>query len=237
MGLFFFPSRVATTAPGPSFRFPRPDQRVTINGRTGSGKTVAGAWLLSEAPFDRMPYVIIDTKAERLFRDTPRIKEIDFSEMPKTPGVFRLTVLPHELGRLDAWLWKAWGRGSIGVFIDEGYQMPDTDVFRTLLTTGRSRLVPVITLSQRPSWVPRFVFSEADFYGCFHLNDKRDRATVAAFTPLDHPAWNLDERLPPFNWRWYDIGQDFSSKMSPVPDPPEIQERFDERLKPKRKII
>jgi hypothetical protein len=220
------------------FRLPALDQRVTINGRTGSGKTVFGAWLLSEAEFDKQPFVIVDFKNEKLFNAVDRIRDLDFNEMPKHPGVYKLHVEEGEDDRLNGFLSALWRRGKIGVFIDEGHLMPEDELpYRKLLVTGRSRGIPVYTLTQRPVWVSRYAFSEADYYSLFSLHDKRDRDTVRNFTPDDHPEWKTETRLPPYHSRWYDAGADYSAIMKPAPHPDKIVARFNARLKPKQKWV
>lgn len=219
------------------FRFPTLSDRVTINGRTGSGKSVAGAWLLSEADFHKQPFIIVDMKREKLFAAVERIIPIDLTDkLPTAPGVYILRPFPHETEEMKQWLWKVWHQTHVGLFFDEGYLIPDSDIFRTLLTTGRSLQIPVYTLSQRPLHLPRYVFTEADFYMAFHLNDKRDRDVVRGFTP-ENADWDTTRRLKPFHSRWYDISQDFTAIMRPVPSPDQIINRFDMRLTPRRKFI
>jgi hypothetical protein len=227
-------------APQPSapfFRLPNVRQRVSIFGRTGSGKTQFGAWMLSYAPFDVQPYVIVDSKGDDLLNATDRIKEISLKELPKFPGLYIVKPSPEDDSALEAWLRSVWKRGRMGVYIDEAYSIPAqsglTGAYRALLTQGRSKYIPVISLSQRPAWVSRFVFTEADFYAAFHLNDARDRATVNAFLPPDA----LSERSPPYHSFWYDVGQDFGALLRPVPDADSILDRIETRLAPRRKVL
>jgi hypothetical protein len=224
---------------GPRFGFPTLSDRVTINGATGSGKTVAGAWLLSEARFDLQPFVIVNFKREKLFHAIERAIKIGYSDpIPTQPGLYHIEPLATELDKLEDWLWRVWHHGKVGLFIDEGYLMPDNSAaFKAILTTGRSLFIPVYTLSQRPVKLPRFTLSETSFYMSFRLQDRRDRKVVEEFTPEDHPIWRSDERLPEYHSRWYDVGQDFSCVLGPVPDMAKILERFDMRLAPKRKMI
>ena len=223
--------------PPPSpWRWPSLSDRVTINGRTGSGKTVFGTWLLSNARFDLQPFVILNLKREELFRQIRRAIPIDISEgVPKKPGLYHAEPLPTEPDAIERWLWGVWNNGKTGLFIDEGYLMPDFGALKAILTTGRSLQIPVYTLSQRPVRLPRFVVSEADFYAMFHLNDDRDRKTVSEFTPKDHDVWaDMERRLPPYQSRWYDVSQDFSCFLKPAPKIEAILERFEKRLTPRQ---
>ncbi|MGI0012112.1 MAG: hypothetical protein ACREBU_01520 [Nitrososphaera sp.] len=215
---------------------PGTQDRITINGRTGSGKTQAGAWFLAIAPFHVQPYTIIDYKREALFDGCDRIREISLNDIPKEPGVFRVKPLPSQVKEVEDWLWRIWERGYSGLFIDEGYLLPDKEAFTAILTTGRSKHIPVYTLSQRPVYLPRFVFSEADYYMCFHLNDIRDHKTVKQFVP-DNDFWDLTKRLPKYNSRWYSVSTDESFQMRPVPDAVTIMQKFKQRLEPSRKWI
>lgn len=199
---------------------------------------MSGAWLLSEADFHKQPFVIINFKREPLFRAISRAVQIDFSDkIPTKPGIYHFEPLTTELDKLEDWLWRVWRQGSVGLFIDEGYMMPENSAaFRTILTTGRSLKIPVYTLSQRPVRLPRFTLSETNFYQSFRLQDRRDRKTVEEFTP-ENLIWRSNERLPEYNSRWYDVAQDLSLLMRPVPRLDRILERFDERLTPRKTLI
>lgn len=235
--IFDKPQRPPPSKAAGVWRFPSLSDRMTINGRTGSGKTVAGAWLLSEAPFDKIPYIIVDCKGEKLFSKIQRIKTLDINEaIPDAPGLYITRPLPHQKSEVTDFLWRVWGKQNTGLLFDEGYLIPDSDSLSAIYTTGRSRNIPVFTLSQRPSWVSRFAFSEADFYQTFHLNDKRDHKTVSLFTP-DNSVWDFERRLPKWHSRWYDVAGDGSAILGPVPDMPTILRRFDVRLTPKRRFL
>lgn len=220
-------------------RLPGITHRTAIVGRTGSGKTRFGAWLLSLSPFNKIPYVIIDHKREGLFEGIDRIKEIDYSELPKQPGLYLLQPdTRHEThdADLDKWILNALDREKIGLYIDEGYSIrPQSRALRTVLTQGRSKKVPVITLSQRPSQISRFVFTEADFFAFFQLSIEDDRKTAQSFAPRNRI--NLDVPVPPYHSYWYDVARDKVDVFGPVPDDLEIIDRIDARLTPKRKVF
>lgn len=220
-------------AKGAKFRLPTNRQRVAVMGRTGSGKTQFAAWLLSEAPFDKQPYVIIDYKGDELLNTIDRSKEIGLNEVPKSPGLYIVHPRPDESEQVEAWLWKIWERENIGIYADEAYVLPDKGALQAVLTQGRSKHIPAIVLTQRPTWISRFVFSEADYYAVFHLNDLRDRQTVSAFMP----PGSLNERQAPYHSRWYDVGGDTLFSLLPAPDAGAILDRIDSRLSPRvRKI-
>jgi hypothetical protein len=218
------------------FRLPNETQRLAVLGRTGSGKSQLGVWALSMSPFDRQPYTVIDWKGEQLIADSDRIREIKLGEVPKQPGLYVVRPLPGDEDKLEAWLWKLWSAERQGLYIDEGYSIsPRSPALQAILTQGRSKRLPVIALSQRPSWISRFILSEADFFAVFQLNDKNDRQRIQALTPKER--MNVDERLEPYHCNWYDVGQDEVFKMKPVPDAQTILDRIDTRLSPKRKAM
>jgi len=200
------------------FHWPNHTQRVTIVGRNGSGKSMFGAWLLSEcADFDKRPWIVIDYKYETLFRD-PRVKHLfheikPSSRIPRRAGLYIVHPRPDEGEEMEQFLWRIWERGRTGIVVDEGYMLPDHSAFQALLTQGRSKHIPMYILSQRPVEMNRFVFSEANFFSLFNLNDRRDWETVERFTN------NIDGklRLPPYHSWWYDTAQDATFRMAPVP--------------------
>lgn len=219
------------------FRLPNISQRTAIIGRTGSGKTRLGWKLLSLAPFDQIPYVLVDYKREGLFTTVDRIREISSREVPKQPGLY--IIRPHvgDEDEMEKWLWKLWDRESCGLYIDEGYMLPQNPrgAFTAILTQGRSKHIPVYCLTQRPSWISRFVFSEADYYAVMQLNDERDAKTVQAFIKRDKA--DVTRELPDYHAYWYDVAKRQAYVFKPVEDETIISERIAKRLAPKRKEI
>jgi hypothetical protein len=221
-----------------AFRLPSNKQRVAVMGRTGSGKTQFGAWLLSQAGFDRQPYIIVDYKIDELLNASDRIQEIGLNEVPRKPGLYIIHPLPSEGEEVDAWLWKIWERERVGLYIDEGYRVPTDGAFDAIMQTGRSKHIPAIILTQRPTWISRFVFSEADFYVAFHLQDLRDRVTAQQFMPAGTLLRGKEiVRIPEFHSKWYDVGSDRLFTLKPVPDAETILDVIDTRLSPKRRTI
>lgn len=221
-----------------SVRFPNNKQRLTIVGRTGSGKTVAANWHLSTRDFDVRPWVIYDFKGDQLINSIDRAEYVDTDFVPgkKHKGLFIVQPLPHELEQVDAQLWKIWERENVGVYVDEGYMFNEGNrpikSYETLLVQGRSKRIPMISLSQRPSWVSRFCFSEADFFQLFFLTDKRDRKTVEAFIP-----YGLDYDLPEYHSYYYDVAKKQLNIFKPVPSEDVILETIDAKLKKHRTFI
>lgn len=170
---------------------PGPSDRTIIVGQTGSGKTVFGVWLLSLQNIHAQPWVIIDYKRERLFRQLGRHAYRSIltpsSAAPVKPGLHLIQPFESDDEAMDDFLWRVWRRGGIGLFIDEGMMIPAGrgSAMRAILTQGRSKRIPIIALSQRPVEIDRFFFSESQFFAEFFLVDREDRKTVARYTPIE----------------------------------------------------
>ena len=214
-------------------RFPSDTQRHAIIGSTGSGKTQAGLWHLSNRNFHMMPWLIYNWKGDESIDAIPGAFEIGLNEVPDGRGVYIVRPLPHEEDEVEAQMWKIWERGNTGLFIDEGYMIPrNQKAFRALLTQGRSKRVPMIVLSQRPTWMDRFVFTESEFVQVFRLQHVDDLKSVQKFVPA-----NLQERLPEYHSYYYDVGQNKTAKMGPVPEINHIHATFARRLGQQRKVV
>jgi hypothetical protein len=216
------------------YRLPGLSHRHTIIGRTGSGKTQLGAWALSHSPFDVQPYVVIDYKHDVLLNACPHIEEIGLGEVPTHPGLY----IVHPTAQTDneaveSWLWRVHQRENVGLYVDEGYMLPDFGALRAILTQGRSKRIPLTILTQRPVWVTRFAISEADFYTVFALNSSRDKKIVEDFLPRKA----LDGEVPQYHSRWYDVARNRLLTLKPVPRAEEIVERLTDRLKPRRRKL
>lgn len=188
------------------FRTPSKHDRIVIIGKTGTGKTIAGLWHLSLFD-DSIPWVLFDYKLDshiaslNLPQWNGNVKRLDgFQVIHPLPG-----------DDVQPLLWSLWQRGNVGIFIDESYMMPNCDAMNAILTQGRSKSIPVIACTQRPVFLPRFYFSEADFVQIFWLNDLRDRKTVESLLP------SPIERLPKYESTYYDVARDEVTVLSRCP--------------------
>lgn len=196
--------------------FPKPNDRTVILGRTGSGKTVAAVWHLSNADFFRKPWIVFDYKGDGLIAKIPTTPlDVNNLRVPSEPGIYRIQPLAVvDDDKIESFLWEVLRRGNVGLYVDEGYMLPNNGrsmAYRAIQTQGRSKNIGTITLSQRPVWVDRFILSEADFYQVFHLNDKRDRQTIGSFLPE-----NYGDLLAPFHSAYYDVKKNDFVTMLPV---------------------
>jgi hypothetical protein len=211
------------------FGIPDIDKRTTICGRTGSGKSQAGAYILSQSRFDVIPYVVLDFKREAIFSETPGIRVLslekpDYRELNQ-PGVFMVRPTLTQENELEDFLWQLWDRENVGLFVDEGYMIGKSKAYVACLTQGRSKHIPVITLTQRPRFISPFAFSEADYLMIFQLTKPEDKKTVQDYVDQD-----ISERLPPHWSYWYDVGKDQLAVLRPVPSRDFIIRTLGERL-------
>lgn len=213
-------------------RLPDDSHRLTIMGRTGSGKTVAGIWHLSKRNYRRMPWIIFDWKRDGLIAKLPATEIKAPYNLPTKPGLYIVRPDPHQDEEMEALLWRIRWATNIGIYVDEGYMLPDggkSEAFRAILTQGRSLNIPTIVLSQRPVWLSRFVLSEANFLQVFWMNDIRDRKTLTAIMPD-----KVLSRLPEYHSFYYDVGGDELVTLAPVPKESEILAGFADLRQKKR---
>jgi DNA helicase HerA-like ATPase len=212
-------------------RLPGPTHKTAIVGRTGSGKTVAAVWHLSNADFDERPWVILDYKNDEVINAIERAEPLAYDELPEYPGIYILKVIPGDEEKISDWFRSVWERENMGVFIDEGYMIdPRDDWFNACLTQGRSKKISMIILSQRPVWLSRFVFSEADFFQVFDLTHSKDMDKVREYI-RDDDTYQLDKPLEPFHSYYYDVGRRQLKTFGPVPEAAELLALIDARLR------
>jgi hypothetical protein len=214
-------------------RYPDDTNRHVIIGATGSGKTQAAVHFLSWRSYTQNPWVIYNFKSDELIDGIPYARHIGVEEVPVRPGVYVTHPHPDEQDAVEQQMWAIWERGNTGVYVDEGYMIGRNNrAFRSLLTQGRSKRVPMMVLSQRPLWMDRFVFSESEYVQAFRLRHKEDRKHAQAFIEGD-----ISRRLPEFHSYYYDVGLNRMHYLKPVPDIQTIYSTFERRLAPQAKVV
>lgn len=222
-------------APKSNVRFPGPSNRTTVIGRTGSGKSHFAAWLLSIQNFDAMPWVIIDFKDEHtdIINKIDRITPIGFDDVPDRPGLYILKPMSSDSDEIEQWLWKVFQHGNIGLFFDEVFPLgQNNEAFNTILMQGRSRMIPVIVCTQRPTNISVYCFSEASFYFVFDLTKKRDRQTISHEIGIPQ-----NYQLPEYHSYYYDVGKKASNRLAPAPAEGAILAAIEKRLPQQRRIL
>jgi DNA helicase HerA-like ATPase len=215
------------------FHLPAVNHRTLIAGRTGSGKTQLGAWLLSKMPLDEMPFIIVDYKRDALLNASSRIKQIGYNDLPKYPGLYILHPDPSHVDPMERWLLNVWRKGNVGLYFDEIYMVPDKAGLSAILTQGRAKRIPAIVVTQRPAWLSRFAFSETDHVAVFHLNDSEDRKKIGRLLP----EGAADAVPPQYHSIWYDVTRHKLFHLQPVPDGSSILADIETKLTPRRRVI
>jgi len=193
---------------------------------TGSGKTIAGLWHLQRRNFTTKRWEILDFKRDVSIAKIPRLEELDIrSSVTKHPGLYVRRPNPSEIEWVEDYLWKLWEKGNVGLMIDEGYMVPrHSAALRSLLTQGRSLKVPMINLTQRPSWISPFLMSESDFHQVFFMQNPADLERIDEWIPGEKPL------AKNYHSYYYDVSGNTLDYLAPVPPEHEILDRFDAKM-------
>jgi GTPase SAR1 family protein len=202
-------------------RRPGVEHRLLAVGSTGSGKTTALVYHLSNAPFDQMPYTIIDSKREKEFQDIPHAIVLDHGDVPRTmPGLYIFRIDPgnkEDLEALDDYFAGVHRRGNHGLLVDEGYSVYPSrkrGPLTNILTQGRSLHIPVLMGSQRPANIGVEALSEATFFQVYNLTRPDDRKTMQEYIPASDYDFNVD--LPMFHSVYRDAAERITRTLPPT---------------------
>jgi hypothetical protein len=213
---------------------PTHDKRTCVIGSTGSGKTQFAVWLLSTRDFHLRPWIIFDFKGDQLIEELGAEEISIYSDVPSRPGLYVVRPIPErdDQGVIN-FLWKVWAREYVGIYVDEGYMLGNRNpALNACLTQGRSKRVEMIVLSQRPVWMSKFVFSEANFFAVLNLTLADDRKYVQSYVGSSPVSL-----LPRYHSLWYSADEQVGVILKPVPDRATLLETFERRLEKRRKVI
>ena len=168
-----------------------------------------------QGPWRGMPVTIVDPKHSKL------IAKLDAQELkitakpPKEPGLYVIRPLPgDDDAALQEYLLRVWEQENHGTYYDEILDLgPRNRAFRRLLSQGREKRCPMIYCTQRPSWVDRYSFSEAEYIGVFDLSLDDDIITANKFAP-----GYRETDLQPFSCYWYSVQEKRGVILRPCPE-------------------
>ncbi len=205
---------------------PRPDngERFIVAGRTGSGKSTLACWLLERAPQN---WIILNPKHTAAYRNLPGVVVLNkFDARTVRKELLRNKYVSLHLSGYQAdadymdsiitWLHTSFR--NIGCCADELYTLHSGSGkagagLTGWLTRGRELKQSFIGLTQRPVWVSRFCFSEADCIIGMDLALEADRNTLFKHTGQDP----FLDRVLDHRWLCYDVAGDRLVKYGPVP--------------------
>lgn len=203
-----------------------PGKRAILAGRTGSGKSTLAQFLMRQSGGH---WIIINPKWTAAFDNLPRankiigIKTKEIQKSVFSEGKFDYTIInpkkneisPEILDLLIEWIHDNFTH--VGVYVDELYSVHTNGRAGPgligLLTRGRELGQTFLGATQRPAYLSKFIFSEAEYICGMSLNLKDDRVRMYEFT--GHPAFEV--KLPEYEWLWYDVNADEVSKWGAVP--------------------
>lgn len=207
----------------PSHPVINPGKRAIAAGRTGSGKSTLAKWLLQVSPGH---WIILNPKNTRAYDTLPdsnTVEGIDIKKIRESVDEFRFTIVTPKANQLDPDVldmfinWIISDYTNIGVCIDELYAVHKNGQAGPglvgLLTRGRELKQSFFGLTQRPAWLSKFLFSEADYIIGMSLNLEADRKRMFEFTGKKA----FLEKQPERDWLWYDVGADKLRSFNPVP--------------------
>lgn len=205
---------------------PRPDagQRFVVAGRTGSGKSTLACWMLKRSP---QTWIILNPKHTEAFKHLPEVvtlKKWDEKQLRKELQRTKYVSLNFSGDQATADYMDgiiSWAHDSfsdIGVCADELYTIHSGSGkagpgLTAWLTRGRERKQSFVGLTQRPVWVSRFCFSEADCISAMDLTMEADRNTLYEHTGQE----DFLDRVLDHRWLCYDVAGDRLVKYGPVP--------------------
>jgi hypothetical protein len=199
-------------------------QRVTVAGRTGSGKTTLACYLMERSPqtwvvmnpkhtagYKFLPGIVVLNKYDekQLKREMERAKYVALNLSGDQASAEYMDAITERLHHSFR---------NLGLCFDELYTAHTGSGkagpgLTGWLTRGRELRQSFLGLTQRPVWVSRFCFSEADCIISMDLTLEADRRVLYEHTGQE-PF--LDRQLN-HKWLSYDVSEDRLDLYGPVP--------------------
>jgi DNA helicase HerA-like ATPase len=214
-------------------RLPNDTEHVAIAGRTGSGKTVGALNMLSMRNMDDMAWIIIDHKRDEQIAKLPAEKLNPNTRFLPSSGlhVIHTEINKNSREEIEGFLERAFQRGKIGIYVDEGHLLGPSDAIRTILVAGRSKRVPLMWTSQRAQHIDPFIWSQATFYRVFDLQSPLDIKRFNENFPI---RWKKPERY--HSW-YYDVAEGKVFIMQPSEPMGVTENRLDLKLRKQFKAV
>lgn len=200
-----------------------PGSRALGAGRTGSGKSTWGKWMLQRSP---LSWVILNPKHTAAYKDLPEsvtIKSLNMRDVEKALSRNQYVIVNPESAdaspdSMDDFVMALHNSFShVGLCCDELYSLHKGGVAGQgligYLTRGRELKQSFLGLTQRPAWLSQFLFSESDYICGMALALEKDRKRMVEMTGKNE----FLARVPPRNWLWYDVAAESLAYYGPVP--------------------
>lgn len=200
-----------------------PGKRLIVSGMTGSGKSTLVCWLLNRS---RQHWIIFNPKWTDAYTNLPdsnTLKGFDDKKFMASVKKYKYTIInftadestPQFMDDVLDFIHHSFE--NVGVCLDELYTVHSNGQagrgLISLLTRGRELKQTFIGATQRPKWISRFCYSEADYVSTMQLNLREDLKTLRDNTGSDYFLEKLGER----RWFWYNVAKDDMKKYGPVP--------------------
>lgn len=206
-------------------------KRAVVVGRTGSGKSSLAGFLLRQSP---QQWIILNPKGTKAYDNLPdavtlnglnwkKLERLMFEKTRDGKARWRfINVVPAiaeaSTENMDNFLMALHESYThIGFVADELYTLNQNGRsgpgLTAWLTRGRELKQSFLGLTQRPAWVSKFIFSEADYMGEMSLVIAEDQKRMYDVSGKDL----MRQNLPQYEWLWYDVGADKITWFNPVP--------------------
>lgn len=204
-----------------------PGERLAIAGRTGTGKSVLACYFACRSA--STPWIVLNPKGTKAYESLgcEVLETVDLQRIEKLLRAGRWIDLrppvmesadPQKLD--DVVLNLQMNFRGFGLIIDELYTLHRNGQagpgLSGLLTRGRELQQSVIMCTQRPRWVSRFVFSEAEKFAVLDLNLGEDRKAVRDATGREEFLKRPQQR---HGWFFYVVPDDVFIPFGPVAPP------------------